>query len=60
MYTTIIFDLDDTLTDNYENVKYAFKSVMNYKNEEYTEEKFLKSSYGKIKNKIKKRYTFRW
>lgn len=42
MYTTIIFDLDDTLTDNYANIKEAFKYLMCLKGEEYTEEKFLK------------------
>lgn len=42
MYKTIIFDLDDTLTNDYENIKQAFKIVMEYQNEEYTEEKFLK------------------
>lgn len=40
MYNTIIFDLDDTLTDDRENIRYAFKVVLNYKNEEYTNEKF--------------------
>lgn len=40
MYKTIIFDLDDTLTDNLENVRYAFKKVLEYKKEKYTEEKF--------------------
>lgn len=40
MYKTIIFDLDDTLTDDRENVKQAFKIVMNYRNEQYTDEKF--------------------
>lgn len=42
MYKTIIFDLDDTLTDNLENVKYAFKKVLEYREEVYTEEKFSK------------------
>lgn len=40
MYKTIIFDLDDTLTDDCENVRQAFKIVMDYKNEQYTSEKF--------------------
>ena len=42
MYKTVIFDLDDTLTENLENIKQAFKSVLRYKNEEYSEEKFDK------------------
>jgi 2-haloacid dehalogenase len=40
MYTTIIFDLDDTLIDNKENIKEAIKEVLKFKKEEYTEEKF--------------------
>lgn len=40
MYNTVIFDLDDTLIDNFQNVKNAFKEVLKYRNEEYTEEKF--------------------
>ena len=40
MYDTIIFDLDDTLADNYENIRQAFKIVLKYKNENYTDEKF--------------------
>lgn len=42
MYNVLIFDLDNTLTDDYENVKQAFKYLMKLKNEEYSEEKFLK------------------
>lgn len=42
MYKTIIFDLDDTLTNDLENIKYAFKNLLKYKNEEYTDEKFSK------------------
>lgn len=42
MYDTIIFDLDDTLTDDYENIKQAFKIVLDYKGEKYTDEKFEK------------------
>lgn len=41
-YEYLIFDLDNTLTDDYENTKEAFKYVMNLKGEEYTKEKFLK------------------
>lgn len=40
MYKTIIFDLDDTLTNDRENVKEAFKIVLKYINEDYTDEKF--------------------
>lgn len=39
-YQTIIFDLDDTLTDDKANIKEAFKVILKYKKEEYTEEKF--------------------
>lgn len=42
MYKILIFDLDDTLTNDFENTKQAFKIVMKYRKEEYTEEKFLK------------------
>ncbi len=49
MYKIIIFDLDDTLTNNLENVKYAFKKVLEYRGENYTEEKFLK--FNKIDEK---------
>lgn len=38
-YSTIIFDLDDTLTDDKENVKVGFKRMLEYMNEEYTDEK---------------------
>lgn len=40
MYHTIIFDLDDTLTDDKENIREAFKIVMKYREENYNEEKF--------------------
>lgn len=40
MYNTIIFDLDDTLTDDCENIRHAFKIVLKYKKEKYTDEKF--------------------
>lgn len=42
MYKTLIFDLDDTLTDDKANVKEAFKFVMEYINKKYTEEIFNK------------------
>lgn len=41
-YKIIIFDLDDTLIDNFENVKYAFKTMIESKNELYTEKSFLR------------------
>ena len=41
-YKIIIFDLDDTLIDNFENVKYAFKTMVESKNELYTEKSFLR------------------
>lgn len=40
MYDTIIFDLDDTLTDDCENIRQAFKIVLEYKKEYYTDDKF--------------------
>ena len=40
MYNTIIFDLDDTLTNDYENVKQGFKTILEYRNEFYTDKKF--------------------
>ncbi len=42
MYKTIIFDLDDTLTDDYENTKEAFKLTMQEIKQEYTEQNFIK------------------
>lgn len=42
MYNTVIFDLDDTLTDDFENCKQAFKIMIASRNEEYKEENFLK------------------
>ncbi len=39
-YEIILFDLDDTLIDNLENVRYAFKKMEEYLNSEYTEERF--------------------
>ena len=40
MYNTIIFDLDDTLTDDCANIREAFKIVLKYKKEVYTDAKF--------------------
>ena len=42
MYNTIIFDLDDTLTDDKENTREAFKIVLDDRKEIYTDEKFEK------------------
>ena len=42
MYTTLIFDLDDTLTDDFENCKEAFKIMISSRNEIYSEENFLR------------------
>lgn len=41
-YKILIFDLDDTLIDNHENVRYAYKSMLEAIGEEYTEEGFKK------------------
>ena len=40
MYSTIIFDMDDTLSDERINTMNAFKKVLEYKNEQFTEEKY--------------------
>ena len=40
MYDTIIFDLDDTLTDDRANIKEAFKILMNTIGDEFKEENF--------------------
>ena len=37
-YDYILFDLDDTLVDNLENVRYAYKKMVEHVGEEYTEE----------------------
>lgn len=42
MYSTLIFDLDDTLTDDFENCREAFKIMISSRNEEYIEENYLK------------------
>ena len=42
MYKILIFDLDDTLTDDFENCKEAFKFMIKYRNEEYKDENFIK------------------
>ena len=50
MYNTIIFDLDDTLTNDFENTKQAFKKVLEFINEEFSEDKFLKFNMIDKKN----------
>ena len=40
-YETLIFDLDDTLIDNHESIKYAFKMMLAELKIPYTEELFL-------------------
>lgn len=40
-YKYLLFDLDDTLIDNLENVKHAFKKMLEYMGEEYSEEKMI-------------------
>lgn len=39
-YKILIFDLDDTLIDNLENVRYAFKMMIQEKIEDYNEDDF--------------------
>lgn len=41
-YEVILLDLDDTLIDNLENVRYAYQKMMEFMNQEYTEEGFQK------------------
>ncbi len=41
-YEILLFDLDDTLIDNLENVRYAYTKMVNYMNEDYTLEGFKK------------------
>ena len=41
-YETLIFDLDDTLIDNIESIKYAFKLITKELNINYNEELFNK------------------
>jgi len=41
-YKTLIFDLDDTLIDNNQSLKYAFTIMMNELGLEYSDELFLK------------------
>ncbi len=49
MYKCLIFDLDDTLTDDFENCKEAFKIMVASRNEKYQEENFLR--FKRIDNK---------
>ena len=39
-YKILIFDLDDTLINNLENVKYALKKMIEQKNEKYSDNSF--------------------
>ncbi len=41
-YEVILFDLDDTLIDNLENVRYAYRKMVEFMDEKYTEEGFQK------------------
>jgi 2-haloacid dehalogenase len=41
-YKMLLVDLDDTLIDNRENVKYAFQQLLKAKGEKYTDEHFQK------------------
>lgn len=41
-YKILIFDLDDTLIDNLENIRYAFSQMIKIKNEDYNENNFKK------------------
>ncbi|MBQ7409904.1 MAG: HAD-IA family hydrolase [Clostridia bacterium] len=50
MYKCLIFDLDDTLTDDFENCREAFKIMIASRNEEYSEEDYLR--FKEIDNKV--------
>lgn len=39
-YDILLFDLDDTLIDNTENIRHAFKEMLSYMGDTYTDEKF--------------------
>lgn len=41
-YKILVFDLDDTLIDNFENIKSAFQAMVENENESYEEKNFLK------------------
>lgn len=41
-YRILIFDLDDTLIDNFQNVKHAFQKTIGRKDLPYSEEEFLR------------------
>ncbi len=41
-YKVLIFDLDDTLIDNLENVRYAYTKMIESVGEKYSEEGFKK------------------
>lgn len=56
MYNIVIFDLDDTLTNDKENIKEAFKEVVKFKNEKYSDVEFEKF-YRIDKETWKKRAT---
>ena len=53
-YKTLLFDLDDTLIDNIESVKYAFKTITNILKIEYSDELF------KEWKKADDNYWYRW
>lgn len=41
-YKILIFDLDDTLIDNLENVRHAFNKMIKARNEDYNENNFIR------------------
>lgn len=41
-YKILIFDLDDTLIDNVENTKYAFRKMVEAENEQYSDKNFIR------------------
>lgn len=49
-YSIVIFDLDDTLSNERKNIMYAFECMKKYRNESFSEEEFLK--FNKIDKKF--------
>ena len=49
-YKYLLFDLDDTLVDDYESRAYAFEQILKYKNEKVSKEKI--DDFIKIDNQF--------
>ena len=53
-YKILIFDLDDTLIDNLENVRYAFTKMIETQNEKYNDDNFKRWYKFNIRTKLSK------